>query len=198
MIIYQKSKTVTQPGLRKLKIEENLNIVLVGMMGAGKSYIGAKLAKLLVHFAYVDTDELIEKKARMTIPEIFKRHGEEHFRKLEADVIKQVSSKYNQIISVGGGAFARHDNIRALKKNSLTFYLKAPASELFNRIQNETHRPLLNEDFSIETVEALLNKRQKYYMQADYIIDTNNMPAYVILDNIIGEYENYDKQRASC
>lgn len=178
--------------------EENLNIVLVGMMGAGKSYIGAKLAKLLVQFNYIETDVLIEKKARRSIPEIFEKYGEDYFRKLETELIKQVSLKKNQIISVGGGAFAKPENIRALKANSLTFYLKAPASELFNRIQNETHRPLLNQDFSIETVESLLNKRQKYYMQADFIIDTNNMPAYVIIDNIIGEYENYDKQRASC
>lgn len=178
-----------------MEAEDNLNIVLVGMMGAGKSYVGAKLAKLLVHFNYIDTDELIEKKARKTIPEIFAKHGEEYFRKLEADIIKRVSANKNQIISIGGGAYANHDNIRALRQNSLTFYLKAPASELFNRIKNETHRPLLSKDFTQETIEALLNKRQKYYMQADFIIDTNNMPAYVIIDNIIGEYENYDRQR---
>lgn len=180
-----------------MEAEDNLNIVLVGMMGAGKSYVGAKLAKLLVHFTYVDTDELIEKKVRQTIPEIFAKHGEEYFRKLEAEVIKQVSAKKNQIISIGGGAYTNHDNIRALRQNSLTFYLKAPASELFNRVKNETHRPLLNDNFTLETVETLLNKRQKYYMQADFIIDTNNMPAYVIIDNIIGDYENYDKQRTS-
>lgn len=180
-----------------METEENLNIVLVGMMGAGKSYIGAKLAKLLVHFSYVDTDALIEKKARKTITEIFAKHGEEYFRKLEADVIKQIAAKKNQIISIGGGAYINHDNIRALRQNSLTFYLKAPASELFYRIKNETYRPILNENFTLETVETLLNKRQKYYMQADFIIDTNNMPAYVIIDNIIGEYEKYDKQRTA-
>lgn len=180
-----------------MEAEDNLNIVLLGMMGAGKSYVGAKLAKLLVHFTYVDTDELIEKKAGQTISEIFAKHGEDYFRKLEAKVIKQVSSRKNQIISVGGGAFARSDNIRALKENGLTFYLKAPASELFNRVKNETHRPLLNDNLTLETFETLLNKRQKYYMQADFIVDTNNMPAYVIIDNIIGEYENYDKQRTS-
>lgn len=178
-----------------METEENLNIVLVGMMGAGKSYIGGKLAKLLVHFSYVDTDELIEKKAKKTISEIFESYGEEYFRRLEAEVIKQVSANKNQIISIGGGAYMNHDNIRALRQNSLTFYLKAPANELFNRIKDETHRPLLNDNFTLETVEALLNKRQKYYMQADFIIDTNNMPAYVIIDNIIGEYENYVKQR---
>jgi shikimate kinase len=180
-----------------VETEENLNIVLVGMMGAGKSYIGAKLSKLLAHFTFVDTDEVIEKSTGLTIPEIFESHGEEYFRKLESDVVKKVASKKNQIISIGGGAFTKADNVRALHKNSLTFYLKAPVSVLFNRIKDETHRPLLSNDFSEQTVESLLNKRQKYYMQADFIIDTNQMPAYVILDNILGEYEKYDKQRTS-
>lgn len=178
--------------------EDNLNIVLVGMMGAGKSYIGTKLAKLLVHFNYVDTDELIERKTQLSIPQIFEKYGEEYFRKLETEVIKQVSSRKNQIISVGGGAFAKSVNIKTLKNNGLTFYLKASAGTLYERIKNETHRPLLNGDFTQENIEIILNKRQKYYMQADFIIDTNNMPAYVIIDNIIGECENYDKQRTSC
>lgn len=175
--------------------EENLNIVLVGMMGAGKSYIGAKLAKLLSHLDYVDTDEEIEKTAGLTISEIFASKGENYFRKLESEIIKKVSLGKNQIISIGGGAFTQSQNIKALKGNSLTFYLKAPARELFKRIKDETHRPLLGEDFNEQTVEALLNKRQKYYMKADFIIDTNNLPAYTILDNILGEYENYVKQK---
>lgn len=180
-----------------MEIQDNLNIVLVGMMGAGKSYIGAKLAKLLAHFTYVDTDDEIEKTTGLTIPEIFRLQGEKRFRKLESDVIKKVSSKRNQIISIGGGAFTKSENIKSLKENSLTFYLKAPARELFSRIKDETHRPLLNNDFSQQTVEELLNKRQKYYMKADFIIDTYQMPAYTILDNILGEYENYVKQRTS-
>lgn len=177
--------------------EDNLNIVLIGMMGAGKSYIGAKLAKLLVHFTYVDTDDIIEKEVGLTIPKIFSEYGEDYFRKLESDVIKSVSAKKNQIISVGGGAFIKSENVNALKTNGLTFYLKAPASELFNRIKDEVHRPVLGMEFTQDTIETLLNKRQKYYMQADFIINTNQMPAYVILDNIIGEYDKYDKQRTS-
>jgi len=190
-------KQVYLSRVKKMETEDNLNIVLVGMMGAGKSYIGAKLAKLLVHFTYVDTDEIIEKNTELTVSEIFESKGEEYFRKLESDVIKKVSSQKNQIISIGGGAFTKSENIKSLKGNSLTFYLKAPASELFNRIKDETHRPLLSNDFSQLTVESLLNKRQKYYMQADFIIDTNQMPAYAILDTILGEYEKYDKQRTS-
>lgn len=163
------------------------------MMGAGKSYIGAKLAKLLAHFTYVDTDDFIEKETAMTIPEIFDTYGEKHFRKFESDIIKAISAQRNQIISVGGGAFTREENIKTLKKNGLTFYLKAPAKELFERIKNENHRPVLGGTFTQETVETLLNKRQKYYQQADFIINTSQTPAYAILDNIIGEYENYDK-----
>lgn len=180
-----------------METQNNLNIVLIGMMGAGKSYIGSKLAKLLVHFTYVDTDAEIEKATRLTIPEIFDKHGEKYFRKLETDIIKKVSFRKNQIVSIGGGAFVNSENRKVLKENSLTFYLKAPASELFNRIKDETHRPLLNNDFSEQTIESLLNKRQKYYMKADFIIDTNQMPAYVILDNILGAYESYVKQKTS-
>lgn len=181
-----------------METQDNLNIVLVGMMGAGKSYIGAKLAKLLSHFKYVDTDVEIEKATGLSVSQIFKLHGENYFRKMESDVIKKVSSRKNQIISVGGGAFTKSENIKTLKENCLTFYLKAPARELFKRIKDEEHRPLLGNDFSEQTVEELLNKRQKYYMKADFIIDTLEMPAYTILDNILGEYENYVKQRTSC
>lgn len=173
---------------------DNLNIVLIGMMGGGKSYIGSKLAKLLAHFTYVDTDEIIEQRTRLTISEIFQRYGEKHFRKIEAQVIKEVSQNKNQIISTGGGVFENPENITNLKKNGLTFYLKAPAKEIFRRIENETNRPLLNEDFSQNTIEALLRKREKNYFKADFVIDTYQKQAYTILDDILSEYDNYVKR----
>lgn len=173
----------------------NLNIVLVGMMGAGKSYIGNKLAKLLVHFNYIDTDNEIEEKEGLTISEIFQKHGEKYFRNLETKIINEISQNKNQIISIGGGIFQNPENIKMLQKNGLTFYLKAPAKELFRRIENETHRPLLNENFSQNTIEVLLRKREKNYFKADFVIDTYQMPAYTILDNILSEYENYVKQK---
>lgn len=178
--------------------ENNLNIVLVGMMGAGKSYIGAKLAKLLAQFNYVDIDEEIKNNTQSTISEIFEKYGEKYFRKLEADTITEISKNKNQIISIGGGAFEDIENIEALKKTSLIFYLKAPAKELFERIKDETHRPLLNEDFSLKTVETLLKKREKNYLKANFVIDTYQKPAYTILDDILREYENYVKQRTFC
>lgn len=178
--------------------EDNLNIVLVGMMGAGKSYIGSKLAKLLVHFSYVDMDEKIEDITGLSICEIFEKHGEEYFRSKESSIISDLSQNKNQIISVGGGAFENPENINNLRKNSLIFYLKAPAKELFERIKNETNRPLLNENFSVKTIESLLKKREKNYLKANFVIDTSQKPAYTILDDILKEYEYYVKQRTLC
>ena len=176
----------------------NRNIVLIGMPGAGKTYIGRKLAKLLNHFTYVDTDEEIETRVGLTVSEIFEKHSEKYFRELESKTIKEISQHRNQIISIGGGAFENPDNIAALKKNSLVFYLQAPIKELFKRIENEVHRPLLSKNFSPEKLRSLLKKREKNYLKAHFVIDTNQKQAYTILDDILREYEHYVKQRNFC
>lgn len=176
-----------------METKNNLNIVLIGMMGAGKTYIGKKFAKLLVHFNYVDTDEEIEKNTGLSISEIFEQHSESYFRELEANIIKEVAQNKNQIISLGGGAFENEESIKALKENGLVFYLKAPAKELFKRIENETNRPLLDAGFSQKTIEKLLKKREKNYLKANFVIDTAQKQAYTILDDILKAYDNYVK-----
>ena len=174
------------------------NIVLVGMPGAGKTYIGEKLSKLLVHFNYIDTDEKIEERSGLSISEIFEKHSESYFRELESKVIEEISQNRNQIISIGGGAFENVQNIEALKQNGITFYLKASTEELFDRIKNETHRPLLAQNFSQEALKAMLKKRERNYLKANFIIDTDKKQAYTILNDILGEYENYVRQRTVC
>ncbi|MFA7659470.1 MAG: shikimate kinase [Candidatus Gastranaerophilaceae bacterium] len=176
----------------------NRNIVLTGMSGAGKTYIGKKLAKLLAHFVYFDIDEKIEEKTCLTISEIFEKYSEGYFRGLENEMIKEISQGKNQIISIGGGAFENPENIKNLKQNGIVFYLKAPAKELFNRVENETHRPLLNENFSLKTIENMLKKREKNYLKADFVIDTNQKQAYTILDDILKGYEDYVKRKILC
>lgn len=168
------------------------------MPGSGKTFIGAKLAKLLVHFDYIDTDEEIEKNEKMSISEIFEKHGEAYFRTLETKTIKNISKNRDRIISTGGGAFEKDENIHFLKESGITFYLKASADELFRRVQNEDHRPLLNNDNPQKTIKDLLKKRARNYLKADFVIDTEGKQAYTILDNILSEYENYVKRTASC
>ncbi len=174
-----------------MEIQDNLNIILVGMPGAGKSYIGGKLARLLAHFTYIDTDDEIEKNAGLTISEIFEKYSEKHFRKLENKIIKEFSQTRNHIISIGGGAFENPENIKLLNQNGITFYLKTPAKELFRRVENETHRPLLNENSPQKIIEKLLIKREKNYFKANFVIDTYQKQAYTILNDILKEYENY-------
>lgn len=169
------------------------NIIIIGMPGAGKTYIGNKLAKLISHFSHVDIDEKIEDEQGTSICQIFATKGEKYFRKLETDAIKEVSKGQNQIISLGGGAFENPENIEILKACGSVFYLRAPVEELYNRIKDETHRPLLKCDSPLDAMKRLLKKREKNYLKAHFIIDTNQKHAYTILNDIITECENYAK-----
>lgn len=173
--------------------KNNKNIVLIGMPGAGKTYIGKKLAKMLAHFDFVDIDDEIQKESKMNICEIFEKFGEDYFRKLEQEIIEKFSKLKNQIIATGGGAFKVPKNARNLKKNGIIFYLSATSDELFERIKNETQRPLLNVQNPLETIKELLSKRHRSYLKADFVIDTNKKRAYTILDSILKEYEGHVK-----
>lgn len=179
------------------EIEKNL--VLIGMMGAGKTFIGGKLAKILAHFNYVDIDEEIEKEEGISITEIFEKHSESYFRELESKMIEKYAAKTNQIISTGGGAIQNLENLSVLKENGVVFYLKASAKELFERLNNASKaqevetRPLLKNAFSLQTIQDILKKREKNYIKADFVIDTEQKRAYTILDDIIKEYDKYVK-----
>jgi len=160
------------------------NIILIGMMGAGKSTIGLQLAKLLTNFKLVDVDAEIEKNANMKISEIFSTFGEEYFRNLETDFLKNICKKDKQIIATGGGIFEKEENRKILKENGKVFYLKASAKTLFNRIKNQTHRPLLKQGFCEDNIKNILEKRESNYSKAHIIIDTENKPLYNIVNEI--------------
>lgn len=120
-------------------LNEKKNIVLIGMPASGKSTIGAVLSKLSSK-NFIDTDEIIERKSGITIPEIFSKFGEAHFRKLESEVIKEISLTNNAIIATGGGAVLNFDNIRNLKHNGIIFFLDRNIEELLPT----NDRPLSN------------------------------------------------------
>lgn len=162
------------------------NIVLIGMMGAGKSITGENLAKIRENFALIDIDKKIEEISGMKISEIFEQLGEEHFRRLETQIIRDVCSSENQIIAIGGGAFEREENREILKENGIIFYLKATSEILYSRIKSETHRPLLKD---IEDFAKLLQKREKNYELAHFTIDTGAKTPYNIALEVLKNYE---------
>ncbi|MFH0703143.1 MAG: shikimate kinase [bacterium] len=168
------------------------NIILIGLMGCGKTTIGRLIAEKL-NKKFVDTDELIEKEMQKNINEIFKLYGENFFRELESKIIKKITLEINQVISTGGGIVEIPENIECLKQNSMIFYLYAPVEELFRRIKNENNRPLLKNDNPLETLEKLLNKRERFYNRANIKINTVNKEFDKIISEIIREYENNEQ-----
>jgi len=162
-------------------------------MGAGKSGVSQKLAELLKRES-VSTDELIEAKEGRTITEIFKVDKEAYFRKVEKEVVTQVSQQENLIIDCGGGVVLDPENIAHLKKQGDVFYLKASPEEIYQRIKSETHRPLLHADDPKKVIEELLAKRESFYEQADYIIDTNGRSMDVVCQEIIALVKNKNEK----
>lgn len=162
------------------------NIVLIGMMGSGKTTVGAELSKTLTDFQYVDIDAEIEKSTQKKISEIFLKHGEPFFRMLESEKIRKFCKEEHMIISAGGGAFENEDNRKLLLDSANVIYLKATPEEIYTRIKNETHRPLLKKNFSIEKIANIIEMRKKNYEKANIIIDTNGKTPYDIVKEILG------------
>ncbi len=152
------------------------NIVLIGMMGSGKSSVGKQLSKKLDR-PFIDTDEIIEKREERSITEIFELYGENYFRKLEIEIVKEVSEYDNHIISTGGGIVVNPDNVARLKLTGHIFYLKNDIDELAERLSNNTeNRPLLVDNHLHRKLTQILSKRETLYLQsADEIIENKDL-----------------------
>jgi shikimate kinase len=152
------------------------NIFLIGMPSSGKSTLGRHLAKEL-NFTFVDMDERIEARECATIPEIFKLKGEEYFRKIETEVLKQIKPNQQLVISTGGGVPCFFDNMGFIKTNGISIFLDVPPSILAKRILNSTvnNRPLIDKNKSesevLHDIENRYQNRLKFYQQADLQVD---------------------------
>lgn len=162
------------------------NIILIGMMGCGKSTIAEELSKELNEYKFVDIDNEIEKSTQKKISEIFLKHGEPFFRMLETEKIKHFCNETSLVIAAGGGAFESEENRQIMLSNADVIYLKASPQEIYERIKEETHRPLLKKNFSIEKIENIMQLRSKNYEKANIIIDTNGKTPQEIVKEILG------------
>ena len=167
-------------------IDEAKNIVLIGLMGSGKSSVGRTLAKFLGR-RFIDTDRYIERKAGKTISEVFSYDGEATFRLLEKEVIKKISQYVGIVIATGGGAIKDPDNFKCLKESGWIIALYASPEILYKRIEGKRIRPLLtNEEDPVKKLEEINNERKSIYARADFQIDTENKTIDEIANEVIG------------
>jgi shikimate kinase len=159
-------------------------IVLVGMMGAGKSTIGRRLAARL-RLPFVDADSEIEAAAGMTIPEIFELHGEPHFRDGEARVIARLLESGPAVLATGGGSFMREETRRRIGDKAVSIWLKADADIIMRRVKRRADRPLLHTADPAATVSRLMTEREPVYQHADITIGSRDVPHDKIVDECI-------------
>lgn len=159
---------------------KGVNIYLVGLMGAGKSTVGQLLAKEL-GYRFFDTDVLIEQVAGQTIREIFDREGEAGFRQLETQVLAQLSAYKNLAIATGGGIVLRPENWSYLQ-HGIVVWLDVPVEQLYERLKEDTTRPLLQDTDPALKLQTLLEQRRSLYAQADVRIAfvAEETPAQVV------------------
>lgn len=161
------------------------SIVLVGMMGAGKSSIGRRLAKKL-DLPFVDADAEIELAAGMPITDIFEHHGEEYFRSGEARVIARLLEQGRRVLATGGGAFMNPATRDLIGAKGISVWLKAEPDVLLRRIRRRSDRPLLRTPDPEATLKRLIEERYPVYTEADVTIHSRDVPHEIIVDEIIG------------
>jgi len=159
-------------------------LVLVGMMGAGKSSIGRKLAARL-GLPFVDADMEIERAAGMSISDIFTRHGEPSFRAGEARVIARLLDGGPQVLATGGGAFMNAETRAAIRAKGISIWLKAEYDVLMRRIKRRHDRPMLKTDDPSETLKRLLAEREPVYAEADVTVHSREVPHEIIIAEIL-------------
>jgi len=159
-------------------------LVLVGMMGAGKTSVGRRLAGVL-GVPFRDADVEIETAAGCTINDIFERFGESAFRSGERKVIARLLSDPPHVLAAGGGAFIDEETRQRIKEHAVSIWLRAPLDLLIQRVLRKDTRPLLRNTDSRATLERLLREREPIYAQADLIIESDEGPHDVVVKRIV-------------
>ena len=148
-----------------------VNLALIGFMGSGKTSVARLVAEQL-HFNYLDTDEWIQAHTSRSIADIFKTDGEPAFRDMERKLVKDLNALTKTVISTGGGLPLDPQNLASLKTHALVVCLWASPEKIWERVKNQTHRPLLEEPDPQKRIRELLTLREPFYKQADILMNT--------------------------
>jgi shikimate kinase len=165
-------------------LDQDTIIVLVGLMGAGKSCVGRRLA-LRLDIPFIDADMEVEAAAGCSIVDIFEQYGEEAFRDGERRVIARLLDGPPSIIATGGGAFIDEQTSALIADKALSVWLRADLETLVSRTSGRSHRPLLNDSDPREILSALIDQRYPVYAEADIVVDTGLDSANVTCERVI-------------
>ncbi|HEY7749354.1 MAG TPA: shikimate kinase [Aestuariivirgaceae bacterium] len=168
-------------------VKRSLNgrsIVLVGLMGAGKSTIGRRLAQKL-GLAFVDADAEIERAAGKSVPDIFRDHGEDYFREGERRVIARLLESGSQVLATGGGAYMNKGTRENIERMGIAVWLKADISLLMKRVRRRDNRPLLKSEDPEEVMRQLMAERYPVYGLADITVESRDVPHNSIVSDVI-------------
>ena len=170
-------------------------IVLVGMMGAGKTSIGRRLANVL-HLPFVDADTEIEKAANQSIPEIFAHYGEAHFREGERRVVARLLLNGPAVLATGGGAFMNEETRAECREHGVTIWLKADVPVLIERVRKKGNRPLLDAPDPEAVMRQLLTERAPLYGLADIAVPSREGPHQAMVAEIISALDAFLETKA--
>lgn len=161
------------------------NIVLIGFMGAGKTSISEYL-KTLFAMDVIEMDQIIAEREGMSIPDIFEIHGEQYFRDLETNLLIEMQSRKNVVISCGGGTPLRECNVVEMKKNGRVVLLTASPETIFDRVKDSHDRPVIENNKNVPFIADLMEKRRaKYEAAADIVINTDGKSIIEVCEELV-------------
>lgn len=178
-------------------VKRSLNgrsIVLVGLMGAGKSTVGRRLAQKL-GLEFTDADAEIERAAGKTVPDIFRDHGEDYFRDGERKVIARLLESGPQVLATGGGAFMNEETRQNIAHRGISVWLKADFDLLMKRVRRRDNRPLLKAEDPEEVMRQLIARRYPVYGQADITVESRDAPHNSVVSDVIRALAARDRGR---
>jgi shikimate kinase len=165
------------------------NIYLVGFMGTGKTVVAEALAKRLKkHF--LEMDQVIEDREKMSIVDIFRLKGESYFRDRESKLLRELALQNNLVVSCGGGVMCKPANVKLLKSSGTVIALTATPEVIYRRIKDQTHRPLLNVADPLKEISNLLLRRREFYQQAHRLLETDHLSVSQVAEKIAEAVDN--------